>query len=71
MITVYDDIDDTWDFFKTILLDVLDAFAPPGRTFPEAQRDLLPGFLMIFQGKLSLKIKQNVSLTNLVILMTN
>ena len=52
---VYDNIDDKWDFFKTILLDVLDAFAPLREVFSKNSRRPTPWFSDALSEKIKLK----------------
>ena len=55
MMAVYDDIDDKWSFFKTILLDVLNAFAPPWKVFSRGSKRPTPWFSDVLSGKIKLK----------------
>ena len=64
---VYDDIDDKWDFLKPFFWMSLMLLLLSGRSSLRTQGGLLPGFLMLFQRKVSLKTGQNKSLIDLVI----
>ena len=57
VMAVYDDVDDKWDFFKTILLDALDAFAPLREVFSKKSKRPTPWFSDILSEKIKLKNK--------------